>query len=511
MSALRAKNINVIPKKGTNILIPIGVLWGLVIFLGLGFLWFTDAFSSSLESLYLIPWLAALGIVVLAPTIYLFYIGKFDLFHPLVYAAWTYIVPAFVVGGVLLNLDLVDWYFLSFIDDPKYNLPLTVVYIGIGFIGLTVGYYLPFGRLAAETLEKKLPLWEWKPDHIWGSGILLLSIGIGANAFAFLQGLVGFQRVETVDIFDGLISFLLIVLTAGVVLLWIGVFSTNKREGIFYLVVALLLIFIPIRMALLGTRSGLVAALIPIVFAYVASGKKLKFKPTLLFATLALIGVFVGVVYGTTFRNLKGSENRVQAGDYFGQVTATLDFLSTQNPGIIFENGLQALAQRLENLSSVAVVVSNYEKLAPYEESYGLQNNILNDFYTSFIPRFVWPDKPGTSNPRTYSDLYFDYGDNSFAISPFADLLRNFGPIGIPLGMLVLGIYLRLIYAMFIETKSPAIWKKVAYFLLLISVSYEGFYGIIFPTIIRTAVVLAVALSIANLFARQGKLKGMAR
>lgn len=511
MSALRVNNINSVPKKGTSVLIPIGILWGLAIFLGAGFLWFTGAFSDSLESLYLIPWVAILGLIVVAPSIYLIYIGKFDLFHPLVFAAWSYVFPAFVIGGVLLNLDLVDWYFLSFIEDPRYNIPLTVVYIAIGFLGLIAGYYLPVGRLFAEALEKRLPAWDWKPDHVWNAGILLLLIGVGANALAFIQGLVGYQRAEAIDVFDGLISFLLIVLTAGTVLLWLAIFSTDKRTGIYYLVLALLIVFVPIRMALLGSRSSLVIGLIPIIFAYTASGRKFKLKPTIVFATLAIAGVFIGVVYGTTFRKLKGSETRMKAGDYFGQVIATVDFVTSQNPGVIFEDGLQALAQRVENLSSVAVVVSNYEKLAPYEESYGLQNNILNDFYTSFIPRFVWPDKPSTSDPRAYSELYFDFGNNSFAISPFGDLLRNFGPIGVPLGMLILGIYLRLIYAMFIETKFPAMWKKVAYFLLLTCISYEAFYGPLFPTVIRTTIVLAVCLSFANLFARQGRLKGMAR
>ncbi len=511
MSAFRANSINNPPKKGASIFVPIGILWGIAIFFLVGFLWFTGSFSDSFESLYLFPWIALLGVIVAAPSIYLAYHGKFDLFHPLVFAAWSYVFPAFVIGGILLNLDLVDWYFLSFIEDPHYNIPLTLVYISIGFLGLIAGYYLPIGRLLAESLESKLPAWDWKPDNVWVAGVLLLLIGVGANALAFLQGLVGYQRAEAADVFDGLISFLLIVLTAGTVLLWLAIFSTKKRTGIFYLVLALLVAFVPIRMALLGSRSSLVIGLIPIVFAYTVSGRKFKLKPTIIFATLATIGVFVGVVYGTTFRKLKGSESRMQAGDYFGQVVATLDFVTSQNPGVIFEDGLQALAQRVENLSSVAVVVSNYEKLAPYEESYGLQNNILNDFYTSFIPRFVWPNKPSTSDPRAYSELYFDFGNNSFAISPFGDLLRNFGPIGIPLGMLLLGIYLRLIYAMFIETKHPAMWKKVAYFLLLTCISYEAFYGPLFPTVIRTAIVLAVCLSFANLFAREGRLKGMAR
>lgn len=510
MAAFPANSIQ-IPRRKPNILIPVAILWGLALLIGFGFLWVTGAFSESMENLYLLPWVTLLGVVVLAPSVYLWYQGKFDLFHPLVYAAWTYLFPAFVIGGVLLNLELVDWYFLIFIEDPQYNVPLTLVYITIGVAGLIVGYYLPLGKFAADKLDAKLPLWDWKPDNVWLAGVLLVMIGVGANVLAFLQGLVGFQQVDVVEIFDGLISFLVIVLTAGVLLLWIALFSAKKRNGAFYLVLLMMLAFIPLRMAILGNRSGLIASLIPIVFAYAAAGRKFKLKQTVLFSVLAVVAVFVGLIYGTTFRQLKGSDRRVEASSYISQIAETVDYIAARDPVTLFGGALQDLAQRVENLSSVAVVVSNYEKLAPYEESYGLQNNIMNDLYTSFIPRFVWPDKPSTSNPRAYSDLYFDYGENSFAISPFADLLRNFGVIGIPLGMLLVGVYLRLIYSLFIETQFPSMWKKVAYFLLLTCISYEGFYGTLFPTVIRTAVVLAFTFAIANLFARRGSLKGMAR
>ncbi len=508
MKSMHANHISSRPK---HILLLAAALWGTVLMSTVGLIWMMDGFSSSFEGLYLLPWVTLLGVVVLAPSVYVWYQGNFDPFHPLVFAAWSYIFPAFVIGGVLLNLELVDWYFLSFIEDPRYTIPLTVVYITIGVAGLIVGYYLPVGRFIAEKLEDKLPRWDWKADNVWLSGLLLVAIGVGANVLAFIQGLIGFQQVDVVDIFDGLISFLVIVLTAGVLLLWIALFSTKKRNGTYYLILLLMLAFVPLRMAIMGNRSSLVNGLIPIVFAYIVSGRKLKFKQTVIFGTLAIAGLLIGIIYGTTFRQIKGSDKRVEAGDYIGQIGATIDHVTTQDPYNLLAGGMKDLAQRVENLSSVAVVVSNYEKLAPYEESYGLKNNILNDLYTSFIPRFVWPNKPSTSNPRAYSDLYFDYGENSFAISPFADLLRNFGVIGIPLGMALIGIYLRLIYALFIETKNPAIWKKVAYFLLLTCISYEAFYGPLFPTVLRTIVVLAFSLSLANLFARRGSIKGMAR
>ena len=258
-------------------------------------------------------------------------------------------------------------------------------------------------------------------------------------------------------------------------------------------------------MAVIGSRSGLIVGLLPIAMAFVYSGRKIKMKTGVLLGIVGVLAVIVGATYGTTFRNIKGSESRMDAGDYFGQVGATVAYLSNADPGVVVSSSAQALADRIDNLSSVAVVVSNYERLAPFEASYGIENNITNDLYTSFIPRVLWNEKPPTSDARAYSDLYFNYSENSFAISPFADLLRNFGPIGVPIGMLLLGIYLRFIYAALIETPNPAMWKKTAYFLLLTVISYESFYATIFPSIIRTVVVIAVSLFLANLLARKAK------
>jgi oligosaccharide repeat unit polymerase len=163
---------------------------------------------------------------------------------------------------------------------------------------------------------------------------------------------------------------------------------------------------------------------------------------------------------------------------------------------------MKALAERVENLSSLAVVVSNYEKLAPYEAAYGLENNIMNDLLYGFIPRFLYPDKPEASNPRVYSDLYFNYGENSFTVTPFGDLLRNFGPLGIPLGMFVLGIYFRIVYSSLVETRYPTMWKKMIYYPLLTVVSYESFYATIFPSVIRVIFVTFLAVLLVQFTTR---------
>lgn len=502
MASQNLDNLYSRPVKSKNFVLPALVLWGVAFMALFAFIWLEDGFAGTFKEYYLLPWSLLAGIVVLSPTIYLVYCGKFDPFHPLVYAAWSYVFPAFVIGGVIVSFNLVDPYFLVFIDDPQYNLPLSLVYISVGFIGLILGYYLPVGSYIAKKVEKRLPKWEWQPDRVWVAGIILLIAGLGINILGFLQGFMGFQRLIEFGTFDATLNFLLIFVSAGTILLWLAIFSTKNKTGAYYIVLTILILLLPIRMALLGSRGSLMVSIIAIAMAFRYSGRKLRWQTSIAFAGFVLAAVFVGIVYGTAFRNIKGSESRVDAGDYAGQIAATVEYISNEDPLILIQNSSQSLANRIENLSSVAVVVANYERLAPYEASYGLENNIVNDTLTSFIPRFLWNDKPPTSDARAYSSLYFNYGDNSFAISPFADLLRNFGSIGVPLGMLVLGVYLRLIYSLLIETATPSMWKKVAYFPLLTLVSYEAFYATIFPSVIRTVVILVISVLIVNFIAR---------
>jgi hypothetical protein len=159
-----------------------------------------------------------------------------------------------------------------------------------------------------------------------------------------------------------------------------------------------------------------------------------------------------------------------------------------------------ALAERLDAVSSLAVVVSNFERLAPYEESYGLDNNIIKDTLTFAIPRVIWADKPVASEPRAYGDLYFNYSENSFTITPMGDLLRNFGWEGIPIGMFLLGLLLRTIYVALVENQKMSLWRVTLFFMILTNVSYESFYGGILPFIVKVSVTTTIGLLIINFF-----------
>ena len=119
--------------------------------------------------------------------------------------------------------------------------------------------------------------------------------------------------------------------------------------------------------------------------------------------------------------------------------------------------------------------------------------------WTALIPRFLWPDKPLISNARAVAALSFNFPTNSFGLTVFGDLLRNFGPFGVPAGMVVLGIMLRILYVAFLENGFDSIWRIASYYLLLSSVNYEAFYGSILPTFIRFGFGLLIGGFLVNI------------
>jgi hypothetical protein len=243
--------------------------------------------------------------------------------------------------------------------------------------------------------------------------------------------------------------------------------------------------------------------MLQVMAAYYLVRRKFSKRAVVGLGLAITIAALVGLSWGTTYREVKGSESQVSFAE--GLQIAS-DALSQAVSRGLVDNMTYALATllaRVENLSSFAVIVSNYKNLYQIEERYGIANNIWTYTWTAFIPRFVWPDKPLVSDARTIGEIYFDNPDNSFATNVFGDLLRNFGPVGIPVGMALLGFLLRLLYTVGVENGEKSAWRGAAYFMLLTAVPYESFYSTIFPIWLRLGLILGGAGFVINLMIGQ--------
>ena len=496
MAQYKLQNPALLPDKRTNLLFPVALLWGFALLFIVGYYLIEATLDNSGTKFYLLPWTFLTGAVVLAPSIYLFIKKKFDLFHPLVFAAWSYFFPAFFVGGLILAGGFSNPYFLTFIQNEEYDLPLTLVYVMLGYGGLTLGFYLPLGRKIGELISQRLPVLNWKPEQILKPGLMLLALGLANILLAFSVGLLGFQRVEEFGSFDGVIFLLTFFWLEASFLLWLSIFRTDRLHFQHYLVIAILMITSLTKSAFQGNRGSLIQLFILVAFAFVLSGKKILLKHKIWGGLLLVGALFIGMIYGTTFRSIKTTEEKVSMDQYAADVFDTFGKISDQDFGANLERGFLALTERLENVSQLAVVVSNYETLSTYEDQYGLDNNIWKDSIAFLIPRFLWSDKPIATDPYKYGDLYFNYGENAFTLTPMGDLLRNFGPVGVPIGMILIGIFLRMIYASLRENQDFSFWRAALYFMLLTGISYEGSFGLLIPYAIKIGLVSILGIFI---------------
>jgi hypothetical protein len=220
------------------------------------------------------------------------------------------------------------------------------------------------------------------------------------------------------------------------------------------------------------------------------------------FGLIIVIALLAGLLLGTTYREVKESEGRVSFEE--GLQIASDALTQVGNRGIVDNAAysFELLLARIETFSSFAVIVSNYQSLNFIEKQLGMAGNIWTHTWTAFIPRFIWPEKPLISDARTIAEIYFRFPKNSFAMTFFGDLLRNYGPFGIPIGMALLGIFLRLLYTVGVEEGHTSAWRSAAYFMLLSAVQYESLYSSILPLWIRLLFVLFLGGAVVNFLVR---------
>jgi len=458
---------------------------------------------TSYPQLYLLPWTLALAVVMVIPSAILFHQGKFSFADPLVFATWSYFFPAFVVGGIFFSVGLSEPYFLSLIQDASYNLPLTIVIVGLGFIGLSAGYFFSLGERLGSLVAKQLPLANYSLSAFTVPGLLLLVAGTMNTVAAFALGLFGYQKGDEINSYDGIVFLTTLFWVQGNFLLWLVIFRAKKITPLLMGVIILLAGTSLTKILFAGNRGTIVQIFAIIALAYILAGRRFRLKQSVVAGLILSIALIAGMIYGTTFRMVKGSESGQSTDQYVDDVFRTIDRVGSDNTYESVAFGFSTLAERVDIVSTLAVVVSNHEELEPYEEAYGLNDNIWSDLTTFLIPRVVWKDKPIASDARKYSDLYFNYAESSFAITSFGDLLRNYGIAGVPIGMFVLGIILRFIYRSLVDGQEPAIWRLTLYFMLLICISYEGFYGTIIPTLFRVGFTAIVGILLVSLIAKR--------
>lgn len=453
-----------------------------------------------IERAYLIPWVLLTGVAFSVPLIVLYRRNEFHFANPVVLPTFLYFIPAFFLGGWSLTFGLSDYFYLNYVSDPTYNFPLAFVYIIVAFSALAIGYFLPLGRSVGKRLEPLLPKWDFSPAQIVVACGVFLLVGYSVNIVALEFGQIGYQNADlTFGATGSLTYFLTLTLPASTFLLWVAFFRLEKWGYLHFFILAAQAATVVFTLVLSGGKGSLLNSAVMAIGAFVLTRENVRFKHWMVIVAVGLIAVIAGTIYGTKFRELKGNANRISIGEYSSIAAESIETVGTQTLSVQVQQSFFTLANRLETVSALAVVISNYEALAPYEAAYGLENNIWTYTWTAFVPRILWEDKPIVFDGYSYNELYFDSGGSGLSLTVMGDLLRNFGPIGVPIGMLILGLGIRSLYTTFVEGQPFSAWRTTVYFVVLNQITYDGFYGMILQNVVRTSFVIAIQIVIMRL------------
>ena len=156
-----------------------------------------------------------------------------------------------------------------------------------------------------------------------------------------------------------------------------------------------------------------------------------------------LVVVFVVFPVYYTYRSIRGQ--------YYSRelrVARSIEFLQKQEAGSYAEDSLKTVARRLAIINSTAVVVRDCGTRVEYQMGKTLWDGVV----LLAIPRIFWPNKPTTNVCTEFGKTFRMTGFGNFSatsMSMVGELYWQFHVPGIIAGMLLMGIWMRILYQRF--------------------------------------------------------------
>jgi len=456
-----------------------------------------NAISSRIDWLA-IALIAGHLILISVPLLEMHRRGIFDLFHPLLWASLSYVIPYIIIKAAALALFDFQSGFFHFLGSLQPFLNQALLYMLLGNTALWIGYYLPLGKRASRRLPRfKMEIHE-KRIFFWGFGFLLL--GVSITLYLSSTGQYGYSLSEVTK-FLGLFQTLSKLESIGLfMMIWAFLRIRNRPLSIWLVTAIPVGIFVVMRM-LSGGRSSLYSVALLLIGAYMyAKYPNVRIRSTLPKLLLLILTIVLGFVFFTNYRTLRTEytalDNKVSIGEQmslWSSVGSGL-FESDSNPST--GEWVEQIITRFDVLDSLALILARADELKTQEQAVGIDNNILKEMFWTWVPRFVYPAKPMISDLNLWINRL--YRDSPFMSwmgqSAIGDLYRNGRTVAVIIGMIVLGIYLRVLKEWLVGGGKLSITEALLYYFLLMEITLPTNYASFLTNGMRTLFVLVLSL-----------------
>jgi len=409
--------------------------------------------------------------------------GTIDIFHPIIFYCAFFVFPMIIIKGLALTFGIKPRFLWLIPDSYKY-LDLALIFTFIGTICLILGFYFTFARNVA----KRLPLPRLLSIHLrlrWQTLFITYVIGLAFVLYLGKLGIFGASLAEFKRSFTW-INWVQQFSKWHLMSLFLLVFYMVCLKKPIWLIVTGLAFATSIILAILsGNRSGLLWIILLCMAAFLyAKYPRIKLGKLALWLVGLFIVILLGIILISPYRTLRQAEvayDTLSLTEIKSLMQESTENLLSWKIIDIFDYTKDRLFERLCVIELLAVTLAhaNDEGVKASEQSVGIDNNIMKNLIYGFVPRAIWPDKPIVSDfGLWFSRIYLGTPYRTWnSPSIFGDLYRNFGFLGIPLGMFLLGILLRIIYEKLIVEGNGNALAILAYYFLLTGVNYEASYS----------------------------------
>lgn len=311
----------------------------------------------------------------------------------------------------------------------------------IGLVALLLGFYTPFGRIAAAATPK--PTRDWTPQATFA--VAAITLGLGWLVTIPIE--LGFVPMR---VGSGAVGALAAGSYFGISLLALAWLRQRSRPALM-----LILIIVPLAMIFnffTGSKRAVLTPPFMVAVSYILYERRIR-KSWLLAGLLTLIVLYP---FAQFYRELLDT-TRVLGVKAFVQnpaavVAALSDFAGSADLGKYISAGLEATGRRLDALGTLSVIVRDTPERVPYQGGW-----TIGLIFVSYIPRLIWPGKPTTTTGTWVSQNYGSQLDLHTNVGPswIGELYFNWGYIGVVLGMAVMGILLRILQERLFDARAP--------------------------------------------------------
>jgi hypothetical protein len=298
-----------------------------------------------------------------------------------------------------------------------------------------LGYALPLGRAVGRALPSPRRQWSASSTIVVGLGLIGLGWAVYlGNQFGLIPERAG----------SGVLGAIMGSTIFGIALLNLAYLCLRSRVALLIMV-----LLIPPTMFFnyfTGSKTMFLAPAAMIGYAWLVVRRRI---PVLwILAGTLLIALYYPVAQFQRDVILKGLT--LSAADVIGDpgrvLSETSRFASSFDFAEYLGEGIRMTSGRLEGLGVLSVIVRDTPGKVPFQGGWTLGYIAL-----SYVPRALWPGKPVITIGQWITD---HYGPGPTIVSNtgptwMGELYLNFGYPGLAIGMMLLGIYLRILHEMF--------------------------------------------------------------